>query len=231
MPINIPLPTNAKITALVRTGRSRPKVMNWRLRLAVGQNNWVAASRPAAMPTRPQTTVAMANARTMRLSSLNVSSSLPEPPPAGLCPFELSRRNPSLISASCDPCDSSAPSRLPRHAVDLFSLREALLAGFILTQDAHGGCARILKLPRPHRPDEPRQKGQRDGQTRQYQYEDDGHVRVQFEFGISGIVSVSARRVSRPGWSRRTRTAPPIWNSRASGSRKSPATVCQPPRC
>ena len=97
MPMNMPLPTNAKITALVCSGRSRPKVMNCRFRFAAGQNSCVAASRPATMPTRPQTTVAIANARTMRLSYLKVSTWAPEPPPAFFSLFELVRLNTSLI--------------------------------------------------------------------------------------------------------------------------------------
>ena len=101
--MNIPLPTNAKITALVCSGRSRPKVMNCRFRFAAGQNSCVATSRPAAMPTRPQTTVAMANARTMRLSYLNVSTWAPEPPPVCFCAIRTLSRNASLISDSFNP--------------------------------------------------------------------------------------------------------------------------------
>ena len=68
MPMNRPLPTKAKITALVWSGRSRPKVVYWRLRFSSGRNSWQAISRPARKPTNPQMTVAMANARTIRLS-------------------------------------------------------------------------------------------------------------------------------------------------------------------
>ena len=89
MPMNIPLPTNAKMTALVCSGRKRPKVMNCRFRFAVGQNICVAASKPAVMPTRPHTTVAIANARTTVLSYLNVSTWAPKPPPAFFSLFEL----------------------------------------------------------------------------------------------------------------------------------------------
>ena len=59
--MNMPLPTNAKITALVCSGRSRPNVVNWRFRFRSGQNNWHAMSSPALKPTRPQMTVAMAD--------------------------------------------------------------------------------------------------------------------------------------------------------------------------
>ena len=66
--MNMPLPTKAKITALVWTGRSRPKVTNCKFRFAAGKKSCTAHSNPAVMPTMPQTTVAMAKARTMRLS-------------------------------------------------------------------------------------------------------------------------------------------------------------------
>ena len=74
MPMNMPLPTKAKMTAFVCSGRSRPKVVNWRLRFSSGQNNWQAISNPALKPTRPQMTVAIAKARTIRLSYLKVST-------------------------------------------------------------------------------------------------------------------------------------------------------------
>src|SRR5579872_3168608 len=73
MPQNMPLPTNAKMTALVCSGRILPKVVNGVSRFSCGQNNWQAINRPAAVPTRPQMAVAIANARTMWLSYLNVS--------------------------------------------------------------------------------------------------------------------------------------------------------------
>ena len=95
--MNMPLPTNAKITALVCNGRSRPKVVNCRLRFAAGQNICVAASKPATMPTRPQITVAIANARTMLLSYLKVSTWAPNPPPVCFWLIELFRLNTSLI--------------------------------------------------------------------------------------------------------------------------------------
>ena len=78
MPMNMPLPTNAKMTAFVCNGRSRPNVVYCRLRFRSGQNNWQAMSRPALNPTSPQMTVAMAKARTMRLSYLNVSMFMDE---------------------------------------------------------------------------------------------------------------------------------------------------------
>src|SRR6188472_2624198 len=74
MPMNMPLPTKAKMTALVCKGRSRPNVVYCRFRFRSGQNNWQAMSKPALNPTRPQMTVAIAKARTMRLSYLNVST-------------------------------------------------------------------------------------------------------------------------------------------------------------
>src|SRR5688572_2942496 len=78
MPMNMPLPTKAKMTALVCSGRNRPKVVYWRLRFRSGQNSWQAMSRPAANPTSPQITVAMAKARTIRLSYLKVSTFMVE---------------------------------------------------------------------------------------------------------------------------------------------------------
>src|SRR5690349_11491915 len=74
MPMNIPLPTKAKITAFVCNGRTRPKVVNWRFRFASGQNSCTAASKPADIPTIAQITVAMEKARTIRLSYLKVST-------------------------------------------------------------------------------------------------------------------------------------------------------------
>ena len=74
MPQNMPLPTKAKITALVCSGRRRPKVVNGKFMLKAGKNNWQAMSSPTLNPTRPQITVAIANARTILLSYLNVST-------------------------------------------------------------------------------------------------------------------------------------------------------------
>ena len=74
MPMNIPLPTKAKITAFVCRGRMRPKVVNGRSRFNPGQNNWQATNKPALVPTSPQMAVAIANARTLRLSYLKVST-------------------------------------------------------------------------------------------------------------------------------------------------------------
>ncbi len=73
MPMNIALPTNAKMTALVCSGRRRPNEVNCRFKFRSGQKSWQAISSPALKPTRPQITVAIANARTMRLSYLKVS--------------------------------------------------------------------------------------------------------------------------------------------------------------
>ena len=61
------------MTAFVWTGRNRPKVTNCKSRFAPGKKFCTAHSSPALMPTMPQITVAMANARTMRLSYLKVS--------------------------------------------------------------------------------------------------------------------------------------------------------------
>ena len=66
--MNIALPTNAKITALVCSGRNRPNEVNCRLKFRSGQNNWQAISNPALKPTSPQMMVAM------RLSYLKVST-------------------------------------------------------------------------------------------------------------------------------------------------------------
>ncbi len=59
------LPTNAKMTALVWSGRSRPKVRNGG-RLARQNASWSAMSAPTVMPTIPQTTDAMMNWRATR---------------------------------------------------------------------------------------------------------------------------------------------------------------------
>jgi len=46
----------------------RPNVI-WAIsRLAAGQNNWIAATKPTSMPTMPHKTVANAKSRTIRLS-------------------------------------------------------------------------------------------------------------------------------------------------------------------
>ena len=48
MPMNMPLPTNAKITALVCSGRSRPKVVNWQVQVQrPARTAGMATSRPA----------------------------------------------------------------------------------------------------------------------------------------------------------------------------------------
>ncbi len=70
----MPLPTNAKITAFVCSGRNRPNVVNCRLKFRSGQNNWHAINNPALKPTMPHTMVAIAKARTIRLSYLKVST-------------------------------------------------------------------------------------------------------------------------------------------------------------
>ena len=74
--MNIPLPTNAKMTALVCSGRIRPKVMNWRPAFTEGRKSWKAMMTPTSIPTTPQTTVAIVNARTIVLSYRKRSSSM-----------------------------------------------------------------------------------------------------------------------------------------------------------
>jgi hypothetical protein len=74
--MNMPLPTKAKMTAFVCNGRMRPNVRKGVSRFNAGQKSWQAASNPAEVPTSAQMAVAMANARTMRLSYLNVSTVL-----------------------------------------------------------------------------------------------------------------------------------------------------------
>ena len=52
------LPTKAKITALVCTGRIRPKEVGPQLRLKTGQAIDMAAHKPASIPITPQNKVA-----------------------------------------------------------------------------------------------------------------------------------------------------------------------------
>src|SRR6185295_15293619 len=58
------LPTKAKITALVWSGRSRPKLSQDWPRLACQKLSCVATSTPTSMPTMPQMRVASRNWRT-----------------------------------------------------------------------------------------------------------------------------------------------------------------------
>jgi hypothetical protein len=61
------LPANAKITAFVCRGRSRPNVSHGG-RLRDGSASWSAMSSPTSIPTSPQTNVATMNFRTMASS-------------------------------------------------------------------------------------------------------------------------------------------------------------------
>ena len=69
MPANIMLPTKAKMTALVWSGRRRPKLSQAWPRLACQKLSCVAMMMPTSMPTRPQMMAASMNCRTIR--SLN----------------------------------------------------------------------------------------------------------------------------------------------------------------
>ena len=62
------LPTKAKITALVCSGRSREKVRYGTPRFACHQASWVAMSAPTSMPTTPKITDAAMNRRTIASS-------------------------------------------------------------------------------------------------------------------------------------------------------------------
>src|SRR5512133_3828628 len=69
-------PTKAKMTALVWSGRVRPKVVNSRLKFMDGMKICKAINRPARRPTTPQTIVAMAKFRVNRLSYENFCNSI-----------------------------------------------------------------------------------------------------------------------------------------------------------
>ena len=62
------LPAKAKMTALVCSGRSRPKLSHGMPKLRAGTASCSAMSSPTSMPTRPQTKVAQRNFRTMASS-------------------------------------------------------------------------------------------------------------------------------------------------------------------
>ncbi len=62
------LPTKAKITALVCSGRSRPKVSQEMPRLSRQSASCEAMITPSSIPTTPQTMVAMRNLRTIASS-------------------------------------------------------------------------------------------------------------------------------------------------------------------
>src|ERR1041385_346722 len=65
MPANIMLRTNAKITALVCSGRNRPKLSHAVPKLSWKKLSCEATSTPTNMPTTPQTRVASRNWRTI----------------------------------------------------------------------------------------------------------------------------------------------------------------------
>ena len=64
MPANIMLPTSAKITALVCSGRRRPKVVNDVSKLSCGKLSCSAITSPTSRPTAPQPTLAQTKPRT-----------------------------------------------------------------------------------------------------------------------------------------------------------------------
>ncbi len=64
MPANIMLPTKAKITALVCSGRMRLNVNHDVSKLSCQKLNCSAASRPTSIPIRPHPIEAIMNART-----------------------------------------------------------------------------------------------------------------------------------------------------------------------
>jgi hypothetical protein len=57
-------PPNAKITALVCSGRNRPYESQGTPKLSSGQMSWAAMMAPTSMPTMPQTIVMTVNCRT-----------------------------------------------------------------------------------------------------------------------------------------------------------------------
>jgi hypothetical protein len=73
MPANIMLPTKAKMTAFVCSGRRRPKLSHCWPKLTCQKLSWVAMSTPTSMPTAPQMTEASRNCRTiLSLNSMMV---------------------------------------------------------------------------------------------------------------------------------------------------------------
>ncbi len=73
MPANIMLPTKAKMTALVCSGRSRPKLSQDWPKLACQKLSCSAISTPTSMPTTPQMRDASMNWRTtLSLNSMVV---------------------------------------------------------------------------------------------------------------------------------------------------------------
>ncbi len=67
MPAKMMFPTNAKMTALVCSGLSRPKV-KYGARLSPGRNSMAAISVPTSMPTTAHTTAARKKSRGVRSS-------------------------------------------------------------------------------------------------------------------------------------------------------------------
>jgi hypothetical protein len=67
------LPANAKMTALVWSGRSRPKLIHGSPKLNSGLASSSAMTMPTSMPTRPHTSVASRNHRTIASSYTNRS--------------------------------------------------------------------------------------------------------------------------------------------------------------
>ena len=64
MAAKMALPAKAKMTALVWSGRNRPK-LRYSPRLASGNGSWSAISAPTSIPTNPHTDVATTNQRTI----------------------------------------------------------------------------------------------------------------------------------------------------------------------
>ncbi len=68
MPANMPLPTKAKMAALVCSGRRRPKLSHSMPRFACQNDSWAAMITPTRNATTPHNTVTPVNARTMASS-------------------------------------------------------------------------------------------------------------------------------------------------------------------
>ena len=66
--MKIPLPTNAKMTALVWSGRNRPNVVGAKSKFKKGHTSCNAMISPTNIPTAPQSAVAIANCFTILLS-------------------------------------------------------------------------------------------------------------------------------------------------------------------
>src|SRR5262249_17999161 len=125
-------------------------------------------SNPALMPTTAHTTVAIANARTMLLSYLNVSTSADEAP-AAFSPGRVSVIG-VIKRFMLFYCRSSCVT--VRNSEFGFGLTRAFeprfwKLGIVLRQHSHRRGEFVLKLPRPDRPDEPCQKRSRQGHARQ----------------------------------------------------------------